>query len=468
MTYLSIYVSMLVGALCTVVALTAMERREKHNIGKFGWLILLLVTPPIGLVLFLIFGGKKMSAEHANRQTVVLPKPDEADAEVESSLARIATIRGLPKPSRNNRLRMVVSPQSMHESFFELIESAKERLLIHTFILIDDQVGNQLIERLCEKARSGVETRLMVDGFGSFLFSNELLKRVDAAGGHTTRFKPITQFSRFAYLNFRNHRKYAIADGDRAFVGGANFVEYEMTLEPKDKTWVDYGMRIDGTAARQLEAVFLSDWSFTTGVDVVQTQRSIPDVDVVNDLAVHASDQTTLQVIPVGPDGPPEVLDDLWMTAINRAQERVWIITPYFIPPPMAVRSLAMAVRRGVDVRVIYPDDSDMTPADLARHDYVTDLHDLGAKLLRFPDKMVHAKMLLVDQEVVYSGSANFDMRSFFLNYEVVIAIFSQAKIDQLAKWFVELESLCIRGPKPDTWPRKILGVMTRIFDEEL
>ncbi len=462
MFYFYIYLAMLVGALCTIVALTAMRRREKHNVGKFGWLLLLLVTPPIGLLLFLIFGGKKVSAEHENRDTVVLPEPDEHETDVVSSLAEIATIRGLPKPSRNNRLEWVTTPQAMHQSLFKLIASAETRIFVHTFIMCDDKVGNRIVDLLCEKARAGVEVRLMVDGVGSMMLPDDLLDRVEEAGGQTTRFKPVSKFARFAYLNFRNHRKLAIADGDRAFLGGANFVEYEMTPHPDADTWIDYGLLVEGTAARQVEAVFVSDWCFTSDEAIDRTKTS--------KLKIAESDENraTLQVLPVGPDGPREILDDVWLAAINRAKERVWIVTPYFVPPPMAMRSLAMAARRGVDVRIIYPSESDMPPADYARRDYVIDLHGLGAAIHRFPDKMVHAKMLLVDRDVVYAGSANFDMRSFFLNYELVIGIFDQSKIDEMADWFSSLEDRCVQGTLPDTWSRKFWGVITRIFGEEL
>ncbi len=462
MFYLYIYIAMLVGAFCTIIALTAMRRREKHNVGKFGWLLLVLFTPPIGLILFLIFSGKKVSAEHDNRETVVLPEPDDDEADAESSLAKIASIRGLPRPSKNNHIDLLVTPESMYEALFELIASAEKRLFLHTFILIDDKVGNRIIDLLCKKARSGVEVRLMIDGFGSFHFADELLEKVASAGGHVTRFKPLTKLSRFAYLNFRNHRKYAVSDGNRAFVGGTNFVEYEMTPHPVDETWIDYALRIEGTSARQLEAIFLSDWEFATGDECERTVSEVPRISESDE------GQATLQVIPVGPDGPKEILDDVWLTAINRAKDRVWIITPYFVPPPMAMRSIAMAVRRGVDVRIIFPNESDMAPADYARRDYVTDFQNLGGKLHRVPNKMIHAKLVLVDCEVAYVGSANFDMRSFFLNYELVIGIFSREKIDKAAGWFEMLAERCVDGPKEDTWRRKTLGVLTRVFGEEL
>ncbi len=462
MIYLYVYLAMIAGAFCTLIALTAMRRRERHNVGKLGWLLLILLTPPVGLLLFVIFSGKTISAEHDTRETVKLPSPDEADAIVESSLARIAVARGLPSPSRNNCMEVLVTPESMHEALFRLIDSAETRLFIHTFILIDDAVGNEIIDRLCEKSRSGVEVRLMIDGFGSFVFSDNLLKKVDDAGGRTTRFKPVRKFSRLAYMNFRNHRKLVVADAQRAMIGGANWVEYQMTQTPDDNTWVDYSLRIDGLAARQIEAVFLSDWNFATGDQLQPSDAASESIDESEE------NRSTLQVIPVGPDGPAEILHDLWLTAINRAQDRVWIITPYFVPPPMAMRSLAMAVRRGVDVQIIYPDDSDMPPADYARRDYVQELQELGARILRLPNRMVHAKILLVDREVAYGGSANFDMRSFFLNYELVVGVFNQSAIDEITRWFEKLADRCSEGPKEDNWNRRLMAAITRMFGEEL
>ena len=462
MHYLMIYLAMLLGAFCTLVALTAMRRREKHNVGKFGWLVLILLTPPIGLILFIIFAGKKISAEHDQRNLVALPNPQSRNASDDNTLAEIAVTRGIPSPSSNNRMLVHTSPQSMLRALFELIDSAQHRLLIHTFILVDDAIGNEIVDRLCQKARRGVQVRLMVDGFGSFLFPDESLQRVTDAGGRASRFKPVSKLSRFAYSNFRNHRKMVIADGDRAFIGGANLVEYEITENPDNDTWIDYGLRIDGVAARQVEAVFLSDWKFATGEELATSQGEVNLGDCQPD------DMATLQVVPVGPDGPTEIMDDLWLTAINRARERVWIVTPYFVPPPMAMRSLAMAVRRGVQVRIIYPNESDMAPADYARFEYARDLKDLGAKILRLPEKMVHAKMLLVDEEVAYCGSANFDMRSFFLNYELVVGIFNPSRIHEMADWFDELSSRCDEGPEADTWQRRSMSVLTRIFGEEL
>lgn len=453
---------MITGSLCTLIALTAMRRREKHNVGKAGWLCLILLTPPIGLILFLIFGGKKVSAEHDQRDVVALPRSGQRVDHKKTDRGQIAVKRGLPPPSENNQLEIHSTADAMYEALMDTIDSAKECLLLHSFILIDDSVGNEIVRRLCEKAADGVQVRLMVDGFGSFKFPDSLLKRIDRAGGKAVRFKPLLGLSRFAYSNYRNHRKVLVADGKRAVIGGANFVQYEVTDKPDDQTWIDCLFSVTGDAARQAEAIFLSDWKFATDEEIAASTEDLEGIADLDD------NQASLQVIPVGADGPTEILDDVWLTAINRATERIWICTPYFVPPPMAMRSLAMAIRRGLDVRILYPDSSDMIPADYARHDHLQDLHQLGAKLLRIPNKMMHMKLLLIDSHVAYIGSANFDMRSFFLNYELVLGVFNDKKVNEFARWFQDLSGQCIDGPKPDTATKKTLGLLTRVLGEEL
>lgn len=468
MVYLYLYLAMVVGSVCTIIAMTAMRRGAKHNVGKFGWLFLTLLTPPVGLILFLILGGKKISAEHDRRDMVQLPESGEDDSDIDNSIVDIGVARGLPHASQANRLQLLTTPQEMRKSLIELIESATDRLFLHSFILNDDVLGREIVDRLCAKAREGVTVRLMVDGFGSFPLPNEMLQQLRDAGGDATRFKPVKKLSRFAYLNFRNHRKLIVVDGARALLGGANFVDYEMTNDPDDETWIDYCLRIEGTCARQIEAVFLSDWNFTTnqGLEDSSTQMTVSSGR--SQIGARRPDETAVQLVPVGPDGPTEILDDLWLSAINRAEKRVWIVTPYFVPPPAAMRSLVMALRRGVVVRIIVPRSSDMAPADYARLDYLHDLEELGAEILQHPSKMVHAKMILIDEMVAYCGSANFDMRSCFLNYELIVGIFDGAKIGELADWYDGLAQHCETGPFDHTWWRRALGIATRMVAEEL
>lgn len=466
MLYLYIYLGMVSGAICTLIAMTAMRRGGTHNIGKIGWLSLILLTPPIGLPLFLWLGGKKISAEHDRRELVKMPKTRQV-ADVSSSMANVASSRGLSQPSGDNQLVLLDTPEKIEETLFDLVESAERRLFIHTFVLIEDKLGMKLIDQLCSKASEGIDVRLMIDGFGSFFFPNKHLEKLRSAGGKAVRFKPFRHLSQFAYFNFRNHRKIVVVDGARAMLGGANLVEYELTQEPDEDTWVDLSLRIDGEVAKQIESVFLSDWQFASDgkfefeSNVSQSDAETHDLD-------SSEESATLQLIPVGPDGPSEIIDDLWLTAIGRARHRVWIVTPYFVPPPSAMRTLVMAIRRGVDVRIIVPEKSDMRLADYARFDYFSELHRTGANIFRLPERVVHAKVVLIDEEVAYVGSANFDFRSFFLNYELTVGIFNKSKTQEVAAWFESIQQRCDAGIAKDTWRSRFLGTVSRMIAEEL
>ena len=459
MFYIALYVALITGAFCTLIANTAMRHDDRHSVGKFGWMVLVLLTPPIGLLLFMLLSGRKLAAEKCERETIELPRPASACVDATHALERIATARGLTAASRRNHVTIVDSPQAHYRYLLELVESATERLVVYSFIMDDDALSRQLIERMCDKANQGVQTYLMIDGFGSFLFPEEMLHRLREAGGNACRFKPISQISRFAHLNFRNHRKLVVADGRRALLGGANMVSYEISDEPDDETWLDLSLRIDGFAAYQIERVFAEDWEFSTGQEL-RTERLSP-IDVCGD-----ENTTAVQVVPIGPDGPHGIVDDLWLSAIHRAQQRVWIVTPYFVPPVLAMQALVMALRRGVEVRLIIPDQSDMFPADWARLDYCRELAHLGTEVLRYPNRMIHAKLLVVDN-AAYVGSANFDERSFYLNYELMVGLFSDPAVAALENWFETTAATCLRGTRRDSRLNRILGTAARLFAEQ-
>ena len=316
--------------------------------------------------------------------------------------------------------------------------------------------------------RKGTDRSYGATGFCAYQFPDEMVERVRTAGGKAIKFKPISELSRFAYLNFRNHRKLVVADGDHALLGGANLVSYEMTHQPDDNTWIDYSLRIDGMCARQIEAVFLSDWNFAADEELELSNRPIWTLDDSQSESTADEDQAVLQLIPIGPDGPTDVLNDIWLTGFARARRHIRIVTPYFVPPPGAMQSLATAVRRGVEVTVIVPRSSDVPPADYARLDYLHDLQQTGVQVYQHPDKMVHAKMVILDDSVAYCGSANFDMRSFLLNYELIVGIFNKAKVQESVEWFDSLAEDCIPQACNDTWYRRALGVAARMVAEEL
>lgn len=461
MIWIVAYISSVLGAFLTIVAMTVIRHEERHNVGRLGWLGLVLLSPPIGLVLFLWLGGRKISAEHSQRKLVDLPAAADGSDRSRSGLERMLEKRGLRSPTVGNQVRLLHRTTDVLDAYLELIDEAKEVLYVMTFIMDERKSTQRIVERLCARAREGVQVRLLCDGFGSFLMSDEQLEQIREAGGRAMRFKPMSQLSRLAYLNFRNHRKLAVADGRRAILGGANLVEEELDINEDDESWVDMSILIEGPAAAQLQAVFCSDWNFVA-------EEELPPVDYECPNPPTHPENTRMTVMPIGPDGPEEILEDFWNYAINRAEERVWICTPYFVPTAQSMRCLESACRRGIDVRILVPDDSDLAPVDYARIDYMDDLQYLGAKLYRYRDSMVHAKLGIVDDFTAVVGSANFDVRSFFLNYELSVVIHDQPTIQKFSDWYESLLPNCESGlPEHTAW-RSTLGLCARLFASEL
>jgi len=461
MIWIVAYVSSVVGAFLTILVMTMIRNEQRHSVGRIGWLGLTLLSPPIGLILFLWLGGRKVSSEHQRRDTVDMPASPDSTDEPDDVFEQLLIRRNLHRPTTGNHVELLSHPPDVHDAFIRLIESAKEAIYVMTFILDEKVTSDRIVDLLCRKARDGVQVRVLCDGFGSFFLSEDRLETLREAGGRAETFKPISKLSRLAYLNFRNHRKLAVADGDRAILGGANIVEEEMTKQDGKETWVDLSLWIEGPAAAQLQSVFCSDWNFIT-------DESLPPAKLEKQDATDEDQPSRLTVMPIGPDGPHEILNDFWQFAIHHAKERIWICTPYFVPPPMAMRSLELACRRGVDVQLLVPEHSDLAPVDYARLDYFRDLIDVGATVLRYPHSMVHAKIGIVDNEVAIVGSANFDVRSFFLNYELTVVVHDDETIGRLDGWYADLAAKCDRGLTGDSWIRRALATGVRMFASEL
>jgi cardiolipin synthase len=461
MLWIVAYISSVVGAFLTILAMTIIRNEQRHSVGRIGWLGLILLSPPIGLILFLFLGGRKISAEHEQRELVDMPTLPGAEKNPRDGFEHLSLKRGLCPPTTGNRLRLLSHPAEVRDAFMELIDSAEKAIYIMTFIMDEKDSSDAIVDRLCEKARNGVQVRLLVDGFGSFLLPEEHLQRVRDAGGRAHRFKAMSQLTRLAYLNFRNHRKLAVVDGERAILGGANIVEDEMTTESNGDTWVDLSVWIEGPAATQLQAVFCSDWNF-------ETDENLPPSELEESDAADPDEGSRLTVMPIGPDGPEEILDDFWQFAIHQAKHRIWICTPYFVPPPMAMRSLELACRRGIDVQILVPQASDLRPVDYARFDYFKDLIEVGCKVYRYPDRMVHAKVGIIDDLVALVGSANFDVRSFFLNYELSVLIHDKETISRVSTWYEELSQGCESGVTDRSTFRSAMATAVRLFADEL
>lgn len=410
-------------------------RDQERQSASLAWLLAIVLLPIVGVPAYLMFAGRKLATRARAKSNLsrveraALPDMHGLGAEIEEIMRGY----GMSPASDGNGVRLVTSGVDAYDELVALIDGATRTIHITTFILANDRVGKAIVARLERRAQEGVEVRLLVDALGSFAARWILLPRLQRNGGHVGVFMRALPLHRRQKANLRNHRKLAIFDGRTAIAGGMNIGRQYIGVHPSTQRWVDTTMRLEGPVVRDLEVVFADDWEFATGESLDIHHREAP----------AAAGNQVMQVIPSGPDVPNDALYDALVASIYKARERVWIVTPYFVPDAGLMRALLLQARLGSDVRVIMPRRSDHLAADMARQRYVRKLHREGVRFPVHPRRMIHAKHVLVDDELAFSGSANLDMRSFYLNYELALLGYDRATIDTLQTWIDGLIGEC-------------------------
>jgi len=314
----------------------------------------------------------------------------------------------------------------------KLIEEAAESIYIATFILHMDEVGAEIVRLLTKRASEGVEVCVLMDGVGSMHTSRRSLRKLVKAGGRIAYFMPVIHRPFRGRTNLRNHRKIVIADQKRVIAGGTNISSEYIGPTPKPGRWHDISFTLEGPAVKHYAEVFRSDWKFATG------ER----IDLNSDGAQPVCDDgqgAIVQIIPSGPDVKGDPLYYSIISAAFAAKDRLWVITPYFVPDETLMQALILAVHRGVDVRILVPDKSNHRVADLARDTYMRTLQAEGGTIQLYTAGMMHAKIMIMDYELAMIGSANMDIRSLFLNYETAMFVYSKPEIQATEAWVEQL-----------------------------
>jgi len=368
--------------------------------------LIIFLAPYIGIPLYLSFGGRKVKRG---------PGLDESGERFSEEPA--ATIEWLDDGVQ------------AHRAFLDAISGAQRSIRICTFVVGNDPTGNALVEALAEKAAQGVKVDLLIDDLLRREASRRALAQLAKAGGRVARFMPLIHLPFRGRNNLRNHRKLALFDGARAIAGGMNLADEYMGPAPSARRWRDLSIAISGKPVLALDAIFRADW-------LAATKEKLTPASGLPELTPGA---VPVHVVPSGPDVRGDPLYDALLTALFRAERRFWVATPYFIPDDALQRGLAVAARRGVDVRIIVPAHSNHRLADLVAAPYLRELADAGVQVRRYLPGMLHAKAVLADDNFAAVGSANFDQRSLFLNYEVALFLSGEAETARLAAWFESL-----------------------------
>jgi cardiolipin synthase len=406
------------------------------------WIFLL---PYVGAIIYLLGGRRRLKRQVRRRRARAavlephLSRLGSTIAELEASAApghlcrpqeremmMLTNRMGQRPPTCGNHVQLLEDANQTYQALEQDIESARDHVHLLYYIFQQDETGARFRDLLTRKAREGVTVRVLTDGVGSFGLDLFMIPFTQAGGLHA-EFLPVGALSRHWHPNLRNHRKVAVIDGKTGFTGGVNIGDEYTGRKRRVGRWRDTHLRLLGPAVQNLQEVFAEDWFFATGEDLID-ERWYPEQQATGDVMV--------QIIASGPDTDTQPLQRIFFTAITSAKHRVFLTTPYFVPDQAMLVALETAALRGVDVRLLLPRRSDMRLVLHAGRSYYDELLRSGVKIYEYSSGILHAKSLLVDDRWATVGSANMDIRSFQLNFEVNAAIYGPAFAHQLAQLF--------------------------------
>lgn len=412
--------------------------RGKRNIDTtLTWIVILVLLPPLGFILYAIFGRsiakKNMFSIKEKEDRVIKKKVLESYVEIESNLDpyidenkdMIYTLANSNNAHYTNDNTVDIYPKSelFFDSLLSELKKAEEYINIQFYIFKDDRIGSEIIEILKDKARSGVEVRLLYDAVGGRNLSKKSIKEMKEAGVKIGNFFPsflnIINFN----LNFRNHRKIVVIDGKVGFVGGFNIGDEYLGRDPKFGEWRDTHIKLTGSCVIDLSLRFLLDWRYVT-------KENLDLAKYFTKKRKKSDGNIGIQIVSSGPD--ITALDEIkygYMKIIQKARDYVYIQSPYLILDKTLMETLKVACLSGVDVRIMIPSKPDHPFVYWASYSYAGELLDYGAKIYTYgEDAFLHAKTVVSDDSIVSIGTANMDIRSFELNFEVNAFIYSEEK----------------------------------------
>jgi cardiolipin synthase len=441
----------LIGPILSVVTMAYVLLTKKNSTSAVAWCLLVFFLPLLGPFLFLLFGyqhvyrpllRKRRHKRLFQRQPAAVRADSPSDLDglrghgggsLRSAggrvevLSRLARSFGAYTATFGNQITFYEAGQPAFEAMLGDIRSARHHVHLEYFIFQPDATGRLFLETLAQKAREGVEVRLLYDAMGSRRLHRWRLRQLHKAGGKYSVFLPLNPLRRRIQINMRNHRKILVVDGRVAFTGGLNIGDEYLGNNPRYGFWRDTHLRLEGPAVADLQSVFIEDWDFAASENL-QKDVYFP--------TPSTNGPHSVQVIQSGPDRELKGIREMYFAAILRARHRVWIATPYFVPDPGLLDALCLAGHLGVDVRLVCQYHPDKWIPFFAGRYYWGDVLNAGVKVYQYTKGMLHSKVVLVDGECASVGTANLDMRSLHLNFEVNCLIYSPEAVTELEAAF--------------------------------
>lgn len=405
-----------------------------HTSKTLSYLLLVIFVPIVGIIFYFSFGvnyrnrkiySKKLFnnvkferklAIQLEKYTKQIIKNKGELLESNEKLVRLL-FNEISSPLTNrNEVDLLLNGEIKFPEVYKAIEAAKYHIHFEYYVFTDDIVGSKIEELLIRKAKEGVKIKFMYDDYGSSTIRKSLVLRLREAGIEAYPFYKIKLIYLANRINYRNHRKIIVIDGRVGFVGGINVSDkYINAIETEPFSyWRDSHLKIHGPAVWYLQYLFLCDWNFCASCEIEPSEHLFPELD-----SFETNSNVAVQIAASGPDsGTPTILYSL-LQAISLAQQEILITTPYFVPNESIMDALCIAAMSGVKVKLLVPRSSDSKLVNAAASSYYEELLNSGVRIYRYTKGFVHAKTMAIDNEIAIVGSANMDMRSFDLNFEV-------------------------------------------------
>ena len=424
-------------------ALTALDAvmRTRTPQGATAWVFALATLPLIALPLYWILGRSRFDdyvsalrdfdsqiadgLEDASTGPIrpfIVSIDEESDGRETGEMQAFDEMATLPF-TNGNEVELLVDGQATFDALFEAIDAAEVYVLAQFYIIHDDEIGRAFQQRLIAAARRGVTVRLMYDTVGSWKLPRAYRRELEDAGVCLCPFTGPRNWLKKLRLNFRNHRKIVVCDGHVGFVGGLNVGDEYLGRDPDIGPWRDTHLRVRGPIVQGLQLSYARDWYYGTREELDGLAWA-PRAD--------AADQTAL-VLASGPSDEIETCGLLYAHLIESAEERLWLATPYFVPDGRVLGALQLAALRGVDVRVMMPRTSDSVFFKWVPYAYLPEVERAGVKVYLHEPGFMHQKVALVDRDFAAVGTANFDNRSFRLNFEATVVARDEGVCDAVA-----------------------------------
>ena len=440
--FLLIYIMVIVSIIVTIL----MDNRQPAK--TMAWVMVLLFVPVAGIILYIIFGQntRKMrfisqrSLDQLSKRQMLefveqreLRMPDKFQ-----SLVRLFTNQSLALPFKDNEAEFYTDGYQFFPALLQSISRARHHIHLETYIFDDDPLGRLIADALIQKAKEGVEIRVIYDDVGCWRVPSAFFERMKKAGIDVCAFMPVKFPAFTSKVNYRNHRKVCVIDGIEGFTGGMNIaLRYVKGMRNGTLPWRDTHMRLRGSIVYALQRAFLVDWYFVDRTLVTNSKYYPP-------MPWRIENNCLMQVVTSSPIAKwPDIMQG-YVRILLEAKNYVYMESPYFLPTEQVLFAMRTAALAGVDVRLMIPRHSDSRLLELSSMSFVTEVLEAGVKIMLYEAGFNHSKLLVADDALCTCGSTNIDFRSFENNFESNVFIYDRTTALRMKEIFISDEQECV------------------------